>query len=490
MIYWYVIVIYFGRPNQSIMLFSSTFFLLYFLPIFFTIYFLLPNGLKNYFIVLASVLFYAWGAPQFVFILLGTIIFNFLLAHLIVRTTEKKSKQIFLIFSIVVNLSILLFFKYANFFIDNANSLFGSFGMHTINVMRIALPIGISFFTFHQLSFIIDVYRGVKAPMKKISDYALYILLFPQLIAGPIIRYHEIADQIEGRNKSFDVDSILLGFLRFTIGLAKKVLIANILGKEADRIFALPIDQIDLVLSWVGAITYTFQIYFDFSGYSDMAIGIAKMMGFSFPENFNHPYISQSITDFWRRWHISLSRWMRDYLYIPLGGNKVSGPRLYFNLWVVFLISGFWHGAEWTFILWGAYHGFFLAIERLFLLRITAKIGTFFRVVFTFFVVVIGWVLFRSASVGQAKVFLSKMFSFSYSKYFFTNHLAFILIVAAILSFLPLISKKKETDDQSGLSSLSLWRTVWIVLIIIVAISLCIGDITSNGFNPFIYFKF
>ena len=466
------------------MLFSSTFFLIYFFPIFFTIYFTIPIGLKNYFIVLASLLFYAWGAPKFVFILLGTIIFNFILAHLIAKTSDKKQKL--LLFSVLGNLGLLLFFKYANFFIENVNMLFASIGIHSLNVMRIALPIGISFFTFHQLSFIIDVYRGVKPPMKKISDYALYILLFPQLIAGPIIRYNEIADQIQGRNKRFNLDGVLVGFLRFSVGLAKKVLLANVLGKEADRIFALPTEQLDFMLSWIGAITYTFQIYFDFSGYSDMAIGIAKMMGFTFPENFNNPYIAQSITDFWRRWHISLSRWMRDYLYIPLGGNKVSGARLYFNLWVVFLISGLWHGAEWTFILWGAYHGFFLAIERLFLLKITSKIGTFLRVLFTFFTVVFGWVLFRAENVKQALLFFKKMFSFEFKEYLFSSHLLWILIVAILISFIPLFYKNKKMEDVN----LSNARVVFNTLVILVFMVLCISEITSSDFNPFIYFKF
>ncbi|HKC69228.1 MAG TPA: MBOAT family O-acyltransferase [Bacteroidia bacterium] len=387
-------------------------------------------------------------------------------------------------------MSFLLYFKYANFFVDNVNVLLQALGVNSINILHIALPIGISFFTFHQLSFIIDVYRNVKPPMKKISDYALYILLFPQLIAGPIIRYNEISDQIEGRDKRFNVDEVLLGFLHFAIGLAKKVLIANVLGKEADRIFALPDTELDFVLSWMGAITYTFQIYFDFSGYSDMAIGLAKMMGFTFPENFNNPYIAQSITDFWRRWHISLSRWMRDYLYIPLGGNKVSEVRLYFNLWVVFLISGLWHGAEWTFILWGAYHGFFLAIERLFLLKITAKIGVLIRVIFTFFIVIIGWVLFRAQNVHQAISFISKMFSFSSSNAtFFSTHLISILILAAFLSFAPLFYKAGKVEVPTH-SNINLKRTVINVILIILYLTLCIGEITSSDFNPFIYFKF
>lgn len=471
------------------MLFSSTFFLVYFLPVFFSIYFIIPPALKNYYIVFASVLFYAWGAPGFVFILLSSVVINFVLAHLIVRTESRKKKTL-LFFSVALNLSLLLFFKYANFFVDNVNNLFEASGAKPFSFASIALPIGISFFTFHQLSFIIDVYRGVKPPMKKITEYALYILLFPQLIAGPIIRYNEIADQLEGRNKKFDVDEVLVGFLRFAIGLAKKVLIANVLGKEADRIFALAPDQLDFMLSWVGAITYTFQIYFDFSGYSDMAIGLAKMMGFTFPENFNNPYIAQSITDFWRRWHISLSRWMRDYLYVPLGGNKVSSTRLYFNLWVVFLISGFWHGAQWTFILWGAYHGFFLAIERLFLLKITDKIGIFFRWLFTFFITIIGWIIFRSANIHQAFTFFKKMFSFSSKEYLFSSHLSFVLILACFLSFLPIFLEKVKSKNQNILVPLSLGKTLMYIGVIAVFITLCIGEITSSSFNPFIYFKF
>ncbi|MGZ3862617.1 MAG: MBOAT family O-acyltransferase [Bacteroidia bacterium] len=473
------------------MLFSSTLFLIYFLPVFFTIYFLLPVKLKNYFIVLASIFFYAWGAPVFLFTLLGTIIFNFGVAHILVELPARKVKKRLLAFSIISNLSFLLYYKYANFFVENVNELLLKFDIAPMEIMNIALPIGISFFTFHQLSFIIDVYRGVKPPMKKISDYALYILIFPQLIAGPIIRYNEISDQIEGRDKRFNVDEVLLGFLRFAIGLAKKVLIANVLGKEADRIFALQNEELDFGLAWMGAITYTFQIYFDFSGYSDMALGLAKMMGFTFPENFNYPYIAQSITDFWRRWHISLSRWMRDYLYIPLGGNKVSNLRLYFNLWVVFLISGFWHGAEWTFILWGAYHGFFLAIDRLFFLKATERIGKIPRVILTFIIAVFGWVLFRAKDVAQAGNFMGKMLSFDNSKdAFYSTHLIAILFLAGIISFLPLFLKPRQEGALFKQPNVSVLRYTVSVILIFISLLLCVGEITSSDFNPFIYFRF
>jgi len=472
------------------MLFSSTFFLLYFLPVFLTIYFLIPLSWKNYFIVFTSSLFYAWGAPLFIFVLFGTIIFNFYSANYIYNENENKAKQkLVFIITIILNVILLLYFKYANFFIDNVNSIFLSFGIDAIKYTRIILPIGISFFTFHQLSFIIDIYRRVKPPMKKITDYALYILLFPQLIAGPIIRYNEISDQIEGRDKRFNIDDVLAGFFRFCIGLSKKVLIANVLGQEADKIFSLPINELDTTLSWLGAITYTFQIYFDFSGYSDMAIGLAKIMGFTFPENFNHPYIAQNITDFWRRWHISLSRWMRDYLYIPLGGNKVSGLRLYINLWIVFLISGFWHGAEWTFILWGAYHGLFLVLERLFLISLTKKIGAFLKIITTFLIVVVGWVLFKADSVSRAFTMIKKMFLFSFKEIQLSNQLIFILFVSVIISFYPLFINK-TTNYLQIKNTKSILKPIVQFLFIIFSFILCVSELASNNFNPFIYFKF
>ena len=471
------------------MLFSSTFFLVYFLPVFFTLYYLLPAFLKNYFIVLGSLFFYAWGAPNFVLLLIATILLNFGTAHLIVGLKERYMQKRLLAFSIAGNLSFLIYYKYANFFIENTNKILAQLGLPAWDLLPVILPIGISFFTFHQLSFLIDVYNGVKPPMKKISDYALYILLFPQLIAGPIIRYHEISDQIEGRDKSFRVDEVLNGLFRFAIGLSKKVLIANVLGREADRIFDLNPTEIGFITAWMGALTYTFQIYFDFSGYSDMAIGLARMMGFKFPENFNRPYIAQSITDFWRRWHISLSRWMKDYLYIPLGGNKVSTLRLYLNLWFVFLISGFWHGAEWTFIFWGAYHGFFLAMERLFLLKLFTKMSAFIRIPFTFLGVLFGWVVFRSKNIHQAIFFYKKMLFFTSGEYFFSNQLLFILSMAILICFLPLFYPAKQ-ESLFRSKSLGLKQSTFRFFIILVSLILCIGTISSSDFNPFIYFRF
>jgi alginate O-acetyltransferase complex protein AlgI len=276
---------------------------------------------------------------------------------------EGKRRKFFLTLSLIFNLGLLIYFKYANFFVENLDSILNSFGLKSVVWTKIALPIGISFFTFQKITYTVDVFRKVHAPLKKVWDYAFYILMFPHLIAGPIVRFNLIADQIEDREYNETTDNRLTGFFRFTVGLAKKVLIANVLGEQVDKIFALSGGDLTSSLAWIGIVAYTFQIYYDFSGYSDMAIGLARMIGFDFPENFNNPYISQSITEFWRRWHMTLGRFMKDYLYIPLGGNKVSTVRLYFNLWVVFLLSGLWHGAAWNFVLWGAYQGIFLVAD-------------------------------------------------------------------------------------------------------------------------------
>ncbi|TAL62512.1 MAG: MBOAT family protein [Bacteroidetes bacterium] len=471
------------------MLFSSTLFLLYFLPAFLTIYFIIPAKAKNPFTLFASILFFAWGAPKFVFVLSAAVIADFFIAQLI-HKNEGRKRRVFLTIGVVFNVSVLLYFKYFNFFMDNVNVLMEGFGTNAIIFTRVALPIGISFFVFHELSYLLDVYRRVKPPMNHIINYGLYIFLFPQLIAGPIIRFSEIADQINERKFQDNIDNRILGLFRFVIGLAKKVLIANVLGEEADKIFKLPLEELSSVSAWIGALCYTFQIYFDFSGYSDMAIGLARAMGFIFPENFNHPYLAESITDFWRRWHMSLSRWMRDYLYISLGGNKVPVPRMYFNLCLVFLISGFWHGAEWTFIFWGAYHGLFLVLDRLFLLKLTSYIGKIPRIIFTFFITVIGWIFFRSESMLQAFLFLKKMGEFSWSKYFFTPYLISVLAAAIALSFfLPFLNRNKLNNIET-FSVLSIRETAFSVLIIVLVMIICVGEISSSGFNPFIYFKF
>jgi len=390
------------------MVFSSIVFLLYFLPIFLLAYYFVDRKYKNIVILIGSIFFYAWGAPKFIFVILFTTFLDFHLVTWMDKSANETKRKLMLLLSVSVNLGLLFYFKYSNFFVENVNSVLSIFGDKQIHWTKLILPIGISFYTFETITYVVDVYRRVHKPLTKFWDYQLYIILFPKLIAGPIIRYHELADQITERKDL--IDDKLTGFYRFALGLGKKVLIANQMGMIADAIFASNYNDIGMLTAWIGSIAYTFQIYFDFSGYSDMAIGLAKMMGFKFPENFNNPYISQSITDFWRRWHMTLGSWMRNYLYIPLGGNKVSSTRLYFNLWIVFLASGLWHGASWSFIFWGAFHGFFLVIERAFLGKVLTKIGKIPSILITFFIVNIGWVFFRVEKISDAFCFVKQMF--------------------------------------------------------------------------------
>jgi alginate O-acetyltransferase complex protein AlgI len=328
--------------------------------------------------------------------------------------------------------------------------------------------------------------------MKRITDYAVYILLFPQLIAGPIIRYKEVANQIIDRRHQENIDNKLTGFFRFIIGLSKKVLIANVLGEQVDKIFALSPSEISSSLAWIGIVAYSFQIYFDFSGYSDMAIGIARMIGILFPENFNNPYISQSITEFWRRWHISLGRWMKDYLYIPLGGNKVkSTSRLYFNLGLVFLISGFWHGAAWTFIIWGIFHGIFLISDRLFLLKITERIGKYPSILLTYVIVLIGWVFFRSADLNYALHFIKTLFDFTHKDFPYIDlKFYFVLLLATLFVFISAFLPVQHFQNFILFHAPTNKRTILFGFCSIVLLMFCIGSIASSGFNPFIYFRF
>ncbi|MBU2650516.1 MAG: MBOAT family protein [Bacteroidetes bacterium] len=473
------------------MVFSSSLFLLYFFPVFLIIYYLLGKKLKNIFALLASIFFYAWGAPDFIFIVLGSIVADFYIVKYIPLTTGRNKRWL-LASSIMLNIGLLLYFKYANFFVDNFNTLLGALGFSPMGWVRVALPIGISFFTFQKLTYSVDVYKKVHEPLKRVTDYALYILMFPQLIAGPIVRYNEIADQLVDRSANENIDNRLTGFFRFIIGLSKKVLIANVLGEEADRIFALGDSELTSYSAWMGVIAYSFQIYFDFSGYSDMAIGIGRMIGFRFPENFNNPYISQSISEFWRRWHMSLGRFMRDYLYIPLGGNRVSPGRMYFNLWVVFLISGFWHGAAWNFVFWGAFHGFFLIADRLFLLKFYKAIGKVPSILINYLIVLVSWVFFRAENISAAWHYLLKMFSFEggWGDIHLDQKFYSILIIGAFFSLwggIPAIERWQEKILGEKQKNSTIYLMVAFSVIFLV---ICVASITSSGFNPFIYFRF
>ena len=473
------------------MVFSSSLFLLYFLPAFLIIYFILGKRYKNLFALLASIFFYAWGAPDFIFIVLGSIFIDFYIVKFLSRSSGKK-KRILLALSVILNIGLLLYFKYANFFIENVNSLLAVLGSENIRWTKIALPIGISFFTFQKLTYSVDVYRGVHKPLNKVTDFALYILMFPQLIAGPIVRFNEIADQIEDRSWNENNNNRLTGFFRFTIGLAKKVLIANVLGEQVDLVFGMDGLNFNTVTAWLGILAYAFQIYFDFSGYSDMAIGIGRMIGFKFPENFNNPYISQSITEFWRRWHITLGRFMRDYLYIPLGGNRVSTQRLYFNLWFVFLVSGLWHGAAWNFVIWGAFHGFFLVADKLFLLKFYQKIGKVPGIIITFILTLVGWVLFRADNIHVAGDYLNNMFAFDFSPdmFYFSRKFFIILAVAVFFSFWGGINKIEKWQENLFAQSKSIKAILPMFIISVILFTVSLGVITSSGFNPFIYFRF
>lgn len=476
------------------MVFSSIVFLFYFLPIFLVVYFFSPRFLKNYVALVASIGFYAWGAPKFVFVILASTVIDFYLVQFLHTSQNERRRKQFLIASLFMNLGLLAYFKYANFFVDNFNAVLHSVGVEEMAWTSVVLPIGISFYTFQTLTYSIDVYRRIHAPLNKLSDYLLYIMAFPQMIAGPIVRFTDIADQIVQRKET--LDDKLIGFYRFCIGLAKKVLIANVMAEQADLIFNSDLNTLPTAMAWLGMLAYTFQIYFDFSGYSDMAIGLGRMMGFRFPENFNAPYIAQNISDFWRRWHMTLSGFMRDYLYIPLGGNRVdTQQRLYFNLALVFVLSGLWHGASWNYVIWGAYHGLFLILDRLFLKKVLQSLGTFFSIAITFLIVMFGWVIFRLEDFAQMKTFLFKLISFQGENWETHGEVipafGFFLIIAIFFSLLLhfRFGKKLQTYFFE-METYSIWNHFWLIALALLFLFLSAISITSSGFNPFIYFRF
>ncbi len=470
------------------MVFANITFLIYVLPLFLLAYHLVPNKYKNGFILAFSVFFYSWGGPKFIFAILGTTFLDFFLVNAMHNAKTKSSKKQFLILSLCLNLGLLFYFKYCNFFVDNFNQVLGL----DIQLAKVILPIGISFYTFESLTYVVDVYRGIHKPLKSFWHYQTYILLFPKLIAGPIVRYHDIADQITNREKNYTPEAKLSGFLIFCIGLAKKVILANTLGMQADAVFKLPAEQLDMAAAWVGAIAYTFQIYFDFSGYSDMAIGLCKIMGFRIPENFNNPYISSSITEFWRRWHITLGAWMKNYLYIPLGGNKGSSTKLYRNLFIVFLLSGLWHGASWNFVLWGAYHGLFLVLERLFLGKVFEKLGKFVSIPITFIIVVTGWVLFRNEDLSYATSVIKHMYSFNFvdGKFAMNNDFVTMAGIALLVSWFAITNKTYSFQQKLYGETFTANGKWMVVASCIVLFYVSLSYVSALNFNPFIYFRF
>ncbi len=429
------------------MVFSSNIFLFFFLPIFLIAYFLTPQKFRNYTLLLFSLVFYAYGAPDFVFLLVGECIINYFIVKAMAKTENKKRKIWLCALSVIMALGLLLYFKYANFFMENLNAVLGWMHHEPVGWMKVALPIGISFFTFQSITYTIDVYRGTTPPSQKLTDYVLYIMMFPQLIAGPIVNYNSVAAQLVSRTST--MEDRVVGFYRFVIGLAKKVLIANTMAAYADQVFGMAYGDLATGTAWIGILAYTFQIYFDFSGYSDMAIGLGKMMGFRFPENFNDPYTSRSVTEFWKRWHITLGSFIMNYLYIPLGGNRKGKGRMYFNLWLCFLLSGLWHGASWNFVLWGAFHGLFICADKLFLKNVLKKIGMLPSVVITFFLVAMGWVLFRVETAADAGAFYQALFAFKGGLTVASDAQFWCVFVLAIaFSFLTLVHFGQKLQDR------------------------------------------
>ena len=417
------------------MVFSSNIFLLYFLPVFLAVYFLTPRKARNYVLLAASLLFYAYGAPEFVIQLIVSNIANFYIVRWMHRTEKPKLKKLLCGISITISLGLLFYFKYGNFTIDNISIVSGWLGLENLSTLNsklstILLPIGISFFSFQSVTYALDTYRNVNRPMDSLWDYMLYITMFPQLIAGPIIRYCDIADQIRNRESLYT--DRLHGFYRFVIGLCKKILIADVIGFQVDAILgpsnydiltsdqltdiATRIAALDSTTAWIAIFAFTFQIYFDFAGYSDMAIGLGRMMGFKFPENFDNPYVSTTISEFWRRWHQTFSVFIKNYLYFPLGGSRVkTEARKYFNLWFCFLVSGLWHGAAWNFVVYGALQGIFICADKLFLKRFNERLGTIPSVFFTFLIIVLTRCFFRIERIDLSWLFIKRLFAFELS---------------------------------------------------------------------------
>lgn len=478
------------------MVFSSFTFLFGFLPVFLACYSLTPRQGKNAMLLLGSALFYAWGAPRVLPLLVASSVFDFLVSRRIAGADEKTARR-WLALAVAVNVSFLGWYKYANFFVGETNRLLGSLGLEPVPWLAIALPIGISFFTFQKISYLVDVYRREAPPARSAVDHLLYVLSFPQLIAGPIVRYHDVREQIESREHR--PATILYGAWRFCLGLGKKVLIADTLGHVALNVSRLDATELSTAWAWLGIVCYAYQIYFDFSGYSDMAIGLGRMMGFRFLENFDRPYLSETITEFWRRWHISLSRWMRDYLYIPLGGNRVPAWRMYANLWIVFVLSGLWHGASWNFVAWGAFHGFFLMLDKLFWLDVSSRLPRLVNTLLTFVVVCFGWVLFSAESLTGAWDYMIRMVDVVHygnlpgaelRGMVIHDQAVVTFVVATAICFFPALPRLADVGPRfdrrlAGGELVGMQCAVSVLLLVLSTLALA-----GSSFTPFIYFRF
>lgn len=459
------------------MVFSSISFLFYFLPIVLLIYYILPNKFKNTVLLLASLFFYFYGEPKFIIVMTASIISTYIFGILINK--YKNHSKLFLIISILINLSFLIYFKYINFIIENINLYL----TNKIDFFYVALPIGISFYTFQLISYLIDVYRKNANVQKNIFKLALYISLFPQLIAGPIVRYSDIENQLDNRTHSFE--KFTLGVRKFIIGLGKKVLIANILGQLSN--ICLNSNDTSVLFYWLFGISNMLQIYFDFSGYSDMAIGLGKMFGFDFLENFNYPYIATSITDFWRRWHISLSSWFKDYVYIPLGGNRISKIKWIRNIFIVWFLTGIWHGANWNFIIWGLYFGVLLFIEKIFLGKFIEKLPKFVSKIYVLFIVMISFIIFSIEDSSKFFNIISGLFGINNnpilsleSIYYFKSYL--VILIIGIIGSSPIPKKLVNKNNKF----INIIEPIFLLTILIISTSFII----NSSYNPFLYFRF
>ncbi len=469
------------------MVFSSLIFLVIFLPITLLVYYIAPTKLRNLWLLIVSLIFYSWGEPVYILLMLFSILLNYISGLAISRVDKEKTskRKAILAISVIINVGLLFVFKYANFTIGTYNVIFGK----NVHLLKIALPIGISFYTFQAMSYVIDVYRDKVKGNKNIINFATYITMFPQLIAGPIVRYKTVEKEL--RDRKCTVDDFYQGIIRFTIGLGKKVLIANNVAIIFKEISAMPKEQLSTSLSWLAVIAFTLQIYFDFSGYSDMAIGMGRMLGFHFLENFDYPYESKTITEFWRRWHISLSSWFKEYVYIPLGGNRKGLPRQILNIFIVWLLTGFWHGASWNFVLWGIYYAILLIIEKLFLRRILERLPSIIGRIWTVVAFVAGWAIFVLDDLKFRGDFIKALF-FNAGKGLADSHTLYLLISFGALLVVGIIgctSLPKRVANKLLAKNVAVKSIVQMIFVVVV-LTLSIAFIVSNTYNPFLYFRF
>ena len=468
------------------MVFSDSVFICVFLPIVLAGYYICPKRLRNSFLLLVSLVFYAWGEPKYVFLMMFSIAINYAFGLLLDRNRKNvRLSKALLALSVVIDIGLLCVFKYTDFVITNLNRAFNA----DIGLVNLALPIGISFYTFQAMSYTIDVYRDDVKVQRTILDFGMYITMFPQLIAGPIVRYSDVEAQLKERSVS--AEDFASGICRFVVGLGKKVLLANQIGALWDQIYALG-GEPSVHMAWLGAVAYTFQIYFDFSGYSDMAIGLGRIFGFKFPENFRYPYESKSITEFWRRWHITLSTWFKEYLYIPLGGNRKGMARQILNLLIVWTLTGFWHGAGWNFVMWGLYYFLFLVLEKLFMLKVLDKLPAFVRHIYALFIIVIGWVIFACDDTSVLLPYLGSMFGANgltggLDLYLLTTRPALLVILCIASTQLPkrlaaFVGRKLCLGEESAFCIKAAAT--------ILLLALCMIFLVVDSYNPFLYFRF